>query len=148
MATKTTIQNTISSALSIVINRAKTILSLNAIVDEIYNTQLIDTQATTNVVTVIPVGFNYNVVFKKTGNTVVFSGRLFNLTGSAISNFDLMTITNTEYRPNNLSSTDLVFFCTNNLYLSLNPASNIITVKGVVTSGYVVSFTGTYTTTN
>ena len=146
MATKTQIQTAINSALPLKINKVKTIASLDVIVDEIYRTQLSDTQLTTNVVTRIPVGFSYNVVFKKTGNTVVFSGRLFNLTGFSVSNIDLMQITNTEFRPNGLSSTDLAFFCTNNLHLTLNPTNYIIRVNGTITAGSFATFNGTYTT--
>ena len=147
MANKATIISNINSFITAIITVAKHRLSMLEVVNEIYQEPLIDTPLTTNVVTKIPDGFSYYVVFKKTGNTVVFTGRFFNLTGSAVSNVNLMTITNTEFRPNSLSSTDLAFFCTNNLYLTLNPSNYIIKINGTLASGEYGTFNGTYTTT-
>ena len=146
MATKTQTQTAINSALPLKINKIKTIASLDVIVDELYRTQIIDTQATTNIVTLVQTGITYNIRFKKSGNSVNISGTLVNTNGFALSNVTLMDISNTEYRANNATTTAFYIYSSNNIAIGLTPVFNNIFLSGTLNAGQAIFFSGSYIT--
>lgn len=74
----------------------------NALVDALYPTTIIDSQATTNVFTrgSIQTVFNYFFTIKKRGNIVFISGYIINSSSTNSSVLeDITAITNTEFQP-------------------------------------------------
>ena len=103
MATKTTIQNLIDTNLSSGSNitatehRAVEI----ALLDAIYPTPLVDTHLTTNVLTSILSGVEYQLTFTKVGRMVHVNGFITNTSRSIFSLEMFANITNSEYKPFN-----------------------------------------------
>jgi len=76
---KAQITTAIDTALSIVISKAKVLLSLSKITDEIYSAPIETTQANTAILTVIGSNFSYELLFTKTGRMVNVSGFIDNI---------------------------------------------------------------------
>lgn len=106
MSTKTEIQTKINTIETGVLNPAATVRAVlgtdsDSFLENFYGTEISDTNASTNIVTEVATGKNYNLNFTKQGRTVVVDGKLTNLTGGLTSiNEPWFSITNTEYEQN------------------------------------------------
>ena len=102
MATKANLISAINAQLTAIITQAKVRLASSLIVDEIYPTTYYERYNGTSNVLVITTfqqeGLAYLVSFKKVGNTVFFSGNVFNATTEIKSGY-FIHIVNTEFLP-------------------------------------------------
>lgn len=109
MATKANLISAINAQLTAIITQAKVRLASSLIVDEIYPTTYYENYNETSNVLVITdfqqVGFKYNVSFKKVGNTVFYSGYVFNSTTELRFGY-FIHIVNAEFLP----QTDKLFW--------------------------------------
>ena len=109
MATKANLISAINAQLTAIITQAKVRLASSLIVDEIYPTTYYENYNGTSNVLVITTfqqeGFEYIVSFKKVGNTVFYSGNIFNNTTEIKSGY-FIHIVNAEFLP----QTDKLFW--------------------------------------
>ena len=109
MATKANLISAINAQLTAIITQAKVRLASSLIVDELYPTTYYENYNETSNVLVITdfqqVGFRYNVSFKKVGNTVFYSGYVFNSTTEIRLGY-FIHIVNAEFLP----QTDKLFW--------------------------------------
>ena len=102
MATKANLISEINAQLTAIITQAKVRLASSLIVDEIYPTTYYENYNGTSNVLVITTfqqeGLKYSVSFKKVGNTVFYSGYVFNATTEIKSSY-FIHIVNTEFLP-------------------------------------------------
>jgi hypothetical protein len=97
MATKTSLLTAIGTTISIIITRAKLLLGLDEIVNEIYPTVINETEETTQVLTASGEDIEYNFKIWKQGRTVNIEGFFRNTSFLTLSSPDLASITNTDY---------------------------------------------------
>ena len=102
MATKTTIQDRISTSLAgdpvITASGAREVE--NTMLDEFYKTEtIVDTQATTNVFTADSSSVDYTLNIKKQGGVVYINGSVTNNHGIIQVLMAIANVTNTEYTP-------------------------------------------------
>ncbi len=102
MATKANLISAINAQLTAIITQAKVRLASSLIVDELYPTTYYEDYNETSNVLVITnfyqVGFRYDVSFKKVGNTVFYSGYVWNTTNE-IKSGTFIQVVNTEFLP-------------------------------------------------
>lgn len=91
MATKSGLTTAIATAISIVITRAKILLGLNELINELWQTTTTDTLTTGSNV------FWRNLHFKKVGNIVYVDGYITNKYAVAKSSLSIVTIPNSVY---------------------------------------------------
>jgi len=145
MATKTSLQNAIDTALSIVIAKAKILIGLNNIIDELYTDIIIDTEVTTNVLTKqTSETFTYTAIVSKSGNKVNLNVKLTN-TGTILINGVLILISNSIYIPNDDYTETFSFVSTNGI-VSVSPTTNKIKFFDAIGVGQTVSVNINYTT--
>lgn len=99
MATKSGLTSAIGSAISIVISRAKLLLGLDEIIDEFFPATVTDDETTTNVITKVYANIEYDLKFKKIGNTVYVNGTIKNIGTTFNAGETLATFSNSLYRP-------------------------------------------------
>ena len=109
MATKANLISAINAQLTAIITQAKVRLASSLIVDEIYPTTYYENYNEMSNVLVITnfyqIGTRYLVSFKKVGNTVFYSGNVFNATNEIKSGY-FIQIVNAEFLP----QTDKAFY--------------------------------------
>lgn len=100
MATKSALISTINGFITSVVNITKHRDSMLEVVNELYGSnQLNDTQATTNVITLVLSDALYNLTFTKTGRMVHVYGFIKRNTASIPNNTIIASITNSEFAP-------------------------------------------------
>lgn len=111
--TKLEIQNAIDSALSIVITKAKVILGLNNLTNELFNAPVIeDTDGTLTITSQPNANITYKVAFTKKGNLVTCNGTFKNTSASIISMQSFLQITDDIYKPKSISPANILFNAT------------------------------------
>ena len=101
--TKTEIQNAINSNLSIVITKAKVLLGLNNLTNELFNTPVIENTSGTLVITSQSTAdITYNVAFIKQGNKVTCYGTFKNIGPTILSDVFFLSVTDLTLNPINL----------------------------------------------
>ena len=146
MATKANLISAINAQLTAIITQAKVRLASSLIVDELYPTTYYENYNETSNVLVITdfqqVGFRYIVSFKKVGNTVFYSGNVFNSTTEIKSGY-FIHIVNAEFLP----QTDKLFWtcASGGQRIGIGEDSFDIEPVGVSQKTY---FSGQYTTNN
>ena len=101
--TKTEIQNAINSNLSIVITKAKVLLGLNNLTNELFNTPIIENTSGTLVITSQSTAdITYNVAFIKQGNKVTCYGTFKNIGLTILSDVFFLSVTDLTLNPINL----------------------------------------------
>lgn len=150
MATKTSTISTINGFITAIVTVLKTRNAFSTVVDAIYTDIVLDTNASTNIVTenIVKLGFDYNIAVMKIGNKVTIKGELINNTGEIIgsSTDDYMfEITNSEFFPN--VNDNFFMFGTNVTSLSnvaLKFVGNKLRVSSSLGVDAVMNFTITY----
>jgi hypothetical protein len=147
MATKTNLINAINAQITAIITQAKHRLSMLEFVNEIYPTPILDTQATTNVVTKIGTNhFTYNLQFSKVGRNIHIYGIITNVSGSILDSVeDILEVTNSEFEP----YTTYIFMGSNsngNVGLSFN--SDALTLVSSIGVGETIFINQTYQSLN
>lgn len=146
MATKANLISAINAQLTAIITQAKVRLASSLIVDEIYPTTYYENYNGTSNVLVITTfqqeGLKYYVSFKKVGNTVFYSGNVFNATTEIKSGY-FIHIVNTEFLP----QTDKLFWTSSSggQRIEISGYSFDIEAVGASENTY---FSGQYTTNN
>lgn len=100
MATKTSITSTINGFITAIVNVTKVRNAFDTLLNNIYPTPILDTQATTNVVTSLSANFEYSLQFTKTGRNIHVCGTIHNVSGSILGGVeDVLEVTNAEFDP-------------------------------------------------
>jgi len=100
MATKSALISAVNGFITSIVNITKHRNSMLEVVNELYGSnQLNDTQATTNVITLVLTDCLYNLTFTKTGRMVHVYGFIKRNTASIPNNTIIASITNTEFAP-------------------------------------------------
>ena len=135
MATKTDLITAIGTALSVVITRAKVILSDTAVVNELYPTKVLDSSGTETYTTKTD-DFSYSIQIVKQGRSVRMNGSYTSLRAYALpSGTKVFELKNNEFKGDT------------SYYLGINsahaPASQINTISAVGV-GVTTTFSVTY----
>jgi len=99
MATKTSITSTINGFITAIVTVSKVRSAFDTLLNNVYPTPLVDTEATTNVITAVGTNYEYQLTFTKVGRLVNVNGFISNVSGSILDIEDIATISNTEYNP-------------------------------------------------
>jgi len=99
MATKTSLLTTINGFITSVITQTKHRSSMSAVVDEIYPTQVTDSQTSETYTTKAGTNINYSITVIKSGNIAHVKGTVTNNTSSLIGSQNIFTWKNNEFRP-------------------------------------------------
>lgn len=100
MATKSALISTINGFITSIVNITKHRDSMLEVVNELYGSnQLDDTQATTNVITLVLSDALYNLTFTKTGRMVHVYGKIRKNIASIPVGSTIANITNSEFEP-------------------------------------------------
>lgn len=148
MATKSGLSSAISTALSIVITKAKVLLSLNNLVDAVYPN--IITEAYTNLVTTTtnttPIGTThyYTTYWVKQGRRVSVFGNITNKTGASTSNEDYITINVGEFTPQLVSNDFIANSLSDNRNIRCRISGNTIKVISALANNESISFQFSY----
>ncbi|CAB4136055.1 hypothetical protein UFOVP299_7 [uncultured Caudovirales phage] len=102
MATKANLISAVNGFITSIVNITKHRNSMLEVVNELYGSnQLNDTQATTNVVTLVLSDTLYNLTFTKTGRMVYVNGIIINNNSIIPNNTVIANFTNSEFAPQN-----------------------------------------------
>ena len=148
MATKSGLTSAISTALSIVITKAKVLLSLNNLIDAVYPN--IITEAYTNLVTTTtnttPIGTThyYTTYWVKQGRRVSVFGDITNKTGASTSNEDYITINVGEFTPQLVSNDFIANSLSDNRNIRCRISGNTIKVISALANNESISFQFSY----
>lgn len=148
MATKSGLTSAISTALSIVITKAKVLLSLNNLIDAVYPN--IITEAYTNLVTTTtnttPIGTThyYTTYWVKQGRRVSVFGNITNKTGASTSNEDYLTINVGEFTPQLVSNDFIANSLSDNRNIRCRISGNTIKVISALANNESISFQFSY----
>lgn len=148
MATKSGLTSAISTALSIVITKAKVLLSLNNLVNEVYPN--IITEAYTNLVTTTtnttPIGTTryYTTYWVKQGRRVSVFGNITNKTGASTSNEDYLTINVGEFTPQLVNNDFIANSLSDNRNIRCRISGNTIKVISSLANNESISFQFSY----
>ena len=148
MATKSGLSSAISTALSIVITKAKVLLSLNNLVDAVYPN--IITEAYTNLVTTTtnttPIGTThyYTTYWVKQGRRVSVFGNITNKTGASTSNEDYITINVGEFTPQLVNNDFIANSLSDNRNIRCRISGNTIKVISALANNESISFQFSY----
>ena len=99
MATKTSLLTTINGFITAVITQAKHRSSMSAVVDEIYPSNVTDSQATETYTTKAGTSINYSIRITKSGNIAHISGTVRNTTSGILNPQNIFTWKNNEFKP-------------------------------------------------
>ena len=86
MATKTQVRSGISSALSIVITKAKVLLGFDELVNEVFSAKVPDSQGAETYTTKVSASIAYEISIKKIGTYIRVNGSVSNYTGATLPN--------------------------------------------------------------
>ena len=146
MATKANLISEINAQLTAIITQAKVRLASSLIVDELYPTTYYENYNEASNVLVITTfqqeGVAYLVSFKKVGNTVFFSGNVFNATTEIKSGYFIQVV-NAEFLP----QTDKLFWTCASGGQMIEIAGDYFNFEAVGASENTY-FSGQYTTNN
>jgi hypothetical protein len=148
MATKSGLTSAISTALSVVITKAKVLLSLNNLVNEVYPN--IITEAYTNLVTTTtnttPIGttHHYTTYWIKQGRKVSVFGNISNKTGASTSNEDYITINIGEFTPQANINDFIAHSTSDNRNIRCRISGNNIQVRSALANNETISFQFSY----
>ena len=148
MATKSGLTSAISTALSIVITKAKVLLSLNNLIDAVYPN--IITEAYTNLVTTTtnttPIGTThyYTTYWVKQGRRVSVFGDITNKTGASTSNEDYLTINVGEFTPQLVNNDFIANSFSDNRNIRCRISGNTIKVISALANNESISFQFSY----
>lgn len=148
MATKSGLTSAISTALSIVITKAKVLLSLNNLIDAVYPN--IITEAYTNLVTTTtntaPIGTThyYTTYWVKQGRRVSVFGNITNKTGASTSNEDYITINVGEFTPQLVNNDFIANSLSDNRNIRCRISGNTIKVISALANNESISFQFSY----
>ena len=148
MATKSGLTSAISTALSIVITKAKVLLSLNNLIDAVYPN--IITEAYTNLVTTTtnttPIGTThyYTTYWVKQGRRVSVFGDITNKTGASTSNEGYLTINVGEFTPQLVSNDFIANSLSDNRNIRCRISGNTIKVISALANNESISFQFSY----
>lgn len=134
MATKNTITSTINGFITAIITQLKLRNAFSTLLDNIYPTVVIDIESTTTIFTKVNNDFIYDIKTSKIGRNVNICGSFTNDTESAISDVNIMNITNSEY----IVGTNVL-----NHYIPAISESGLIVFIGVSLSGTALRLIGT-----
>ena len=131
MATKTSLLTTINGFITAVITQAKHRSSMSAVVDEIYPSNVNDSQATETYTTKAGTSINYSIRITKSGNIAHIKGEIRNTTTGILPSQNVFTWKDNEFRPKsgindvyfdaynaNNNSTARLFLSNNVLFIS------------------------------
>jgi len=100
MATKTSITSTINGFITAIVTVTKVRNAFDTLLNNIYPTPILDTQATTNVATSLSANFEYSLQFTKTARNIHIYGTIQNVSGSILGGVeDVLEITTAEFDP-------------------------------------------------
>jgi len=99
MATKSNLITALNGFITAIITPTKHRNANNAIVDEIYPTQVTDSQATETYTTKAGTNINYSITVIKSGNIAHIKGTVTNNTSSLLGSQNVFTWKNNEFRP-------------------------------------------------
>lgn len=100
MATKTNLISAINTQLTAIITQAKVRLASLQLVNEVYPTTQVETEAT-DVITTASADFDYNLNFTKIGRLVHVTGTITNVSGSILGfGANVFEFKATEFYPN------------------------------------------------
>ena len=148
MATKSGLISSISTALSIVITKAKVLLSLNNLVDAVYPN--IITEAYTNLATTTtnttPIGTThyYTTYWIKQGRKVSVFGNISNKTGASTSNENYITINVGEFTPQAVTNEFIAHSMSDNRNIRCRISGNNIQVRSALANNETISFQFSY----
>ena len=148
MATKSGLTSAISTALSIVITKAKVLLSLNNLIDAVYPN--IITEAYTPLVTTTtnttPIGTThyYTTYWVKQGRRVSVFGNITNKTGASTSNEDYITINVGEFTPQLVNNDFIANSLSDNRNIRCRISGNTIKVISALANNESISFQFSY----
>jgi len=91
MATKANLLSTINGFITAVITQAKHRSSMSAVVDEIYPSNVTDSQTTETYTTKAGTNFSYSIRITKSGNIAHIKGEVRNITNSLQSSQNIFT---------------------------------------------------------
>jgi hypothetical protein len=113
MATKTGILATINGFITAVITQAKHRSSMSTLVDEIYPSRVVDTQATETYTTKSGTNITYSINIIKSGNIAHIKGSINNVTGLFLTPQTVFTFKENEFKPLNALNSVIYFTATN-----------------------------------
>lgn len=146
MAIKSAITTTINGFITAIITQAKVRSALSTLLDNLYPTVVIDTQATTTIFTKTDTDFNYDIKTAKVGRLVNICGSFENVSGVTKSDQSIMSITNTEYRTDALVLNHYILAVSDSgLIVKLSLTGSNIDLVGVAPTGVKFYFNGNYT---
>jgi hypothetical protein len=99
MATKANLLSTINGFITAVITQAKHRSSMSAVVDEIYPSNVTDSQTTETYTTKAGTNFSYSIRITKSGNIAHIKGEVRNITNSLQSSQNIFTWKDNEFKP-------------------------------------------------
>lgn len=148
MATKSGLTTAISTALSIVITKAKVLLSLDNLTDEVYPdiiTEAYTNLATTNTNTT-PIGTThyYTTYWIKQGRKVSVFGTITNKTGASTSNESYITIDTGEFTPQEVVNEFMANSTNDNRNIRCRVSGNVIQVRSALANNETISFQFSY----
>jgi len=148
MATQSGLTTAISTALSIVITKAKVLLSLDNLVDAVYPD--IITESYTNLATTatnttaIGTTHYYTTYWIKQGRLVSVFGTITNKTGSSTSNEDYITINVGEFTPQAVINEFIAHSTSDNRNVRCRVTGNVIQVRSALANNESISFQFNY----
>jgi hypothetical protein len=99
MATKANLLSTINGFITAVITQAKHRSSMSTVVDEIYPSNVTDSQTTETYTTKAGTNFSYSIRITKSGNIAHIKGEVRNITNSLQSSQNIFTWKDNEFKP-------------------------------------------------
>ena len=98
MATKAGLLATINGFITALINVTKHRSSMSAVVDEMYATEVVDSNVSQTYTNYFG-ALTYNIKLRKSGNAVILSGTITNPTNRFISNEVVFSFKTTDFKP-------------------------------------------------
>ena len=99
MATKSGLISAVNGFITSVVSNVKHRNSMLELINEFFPTTVTDDETTTNVITKVYANIEYDLKFKKIGNTVYVNGTIKNIGTTFNAGETLATFSNSLYRP-------------------------------------------------
>jgi hypothetical protein len=147
MATKTSLTTAIANAITVVITRAKLLLGLAELVNEVYPTVLVDTNsATPNVITKTGNDYVYSIRFSKQGRNIAVHGTISNDTLSILDSTTFAIITNSDFATS--PSANIIATAPSGATIRIQFAGTNVSYIGVMSPRVTYYFNGTFNAQN